>query len=53
MEEKMIDPVDTLIQATDVGEATFRDLIEQLGPSDRLENLVFNKGLRAQAVNPQ
>ena len=29
MEETMIDPVETLIQAKDVSEATFRDLIEQ------------------------
>jgi hypothetical protein len=53
MEETMIDPVETLIQAKDVSEATFPDLIERLGPSDRLENLVFNEGLRAQGVNPQ
>jgi hypothetical protein len=49
----MIDPVETLIQAKDATEATFRDLIEQLGVPDRLENLVFNEGLRAQGVNPQ
>lgn len=49
----IVDPVETLIQAKDVSEATFRDLIELLGPSDRLENLVFNEGLRAQGVNPQ
>ena len=49
----MIDPVETLIQAKDVSEATFRDLIERLGPPDRLENLVFNEGLRAQGFNPQ
>ena len=49
----MIDPVETLIQAKNASEATFRDLIEQLGPPDRLENLVFNEGLRAQGVNPQ
>jgi hypothetical protein len=29
----MIDPVETLIQARDVSEATFRDLIERLGPT--------------------
>ena len=28
----MIDPVETLIQGKDVSEATFRDLIERLGP---------------------
>ena len=49
----MIDPVETLIQAKDVSEATFRDLIERLGPPDRLENLVFTVGLRAQGSNPQ
>lgn len=48
-----MDPVETLIQAKDVSEAMFRDLIELLGPSERLENLVFNEGLRAQGVNPQ
>jgi hypothetical protein len=49
----MIDPVETPIQAKNASEATFRDLIERLGPPDRLENLVFTEGLRAQGSNPQ
>jgi hypothetical protein len=53
MEATMIDPMETLIQAKDASEATFRDLIEHLGAAGRLENLVFNEGLRAQGVNPQ
>ena len=37
----MIDRVETLIQAKDVSEATFRDLIEQLGAPDRLDFTVI------------
>jgi hypothetical protein len=52
MEETMIDPVETLIQAKDGNPAAFRDLVEQLGRPDRLENLVFNEGVRVQGTNP-
>ena len=45
----MIDPVETLIQAKDANPAAFRDLVEQLGRPDRLENLAFTRvcGCRA------
>jgi len=48
----MIDTVETLIQAKDADAAEFRELVEKLGVPDRLENLVFDEGLRVQAANP-
>jgi hypothetical protein len=47
----MVDVVETLLEAADLDDATFRDLVRRHGEPDRLSNLVFDEGMRVQTLD--
>jgi hypothetical protein len=46
------DPVETLLQARNTDETTFRNLVRQLGPPGALADRLFDAALKAQVGEP-